>query len=92
MRTDISRSLTNSPQFAGISAGSNAGRAVSVAGRGRDSVDFGCRSVRMGLNCRMGEELRDRGRICSEDDEKKASGQSQVLPKIPEQRARLTGA
>jgi hypothetical protein len=25
MRTDVSRSLTNSPQFAGISAGSNAG-------------------------------------------------------------------
>ncbi|MGA7599327.1 MAG: hypothetical protein WCB23_15945 [Pseudolabrys sp.] len=40
----------------------------------------------------MGEELRDRGRICSEDDEKKASGQSQVLPKIPEQRARLADA
>ena len=49
-------------------------------------------SVRMGLNRRMGEKLRDRRRICSEDDEKKASGQSQVLPKIPEQRARLTGA
>ncbi len=31
MRTNVSRSLTNSPQFAGISAGSNAGRAVSVA-------------------------------------------------------------
>jgi hypothetical protein len=45
MRTDVSRSLTNSPQFAGISAGSNAGRAVSVAGRGRDSVDFGFRSL-----------------------------------------------
>ena len=45
MRTDVSRSLTNSPQFAGISAGSNAGRAVSVVNRGRDSVDFGCRSL-----------------------------------------------
>ena len=45
MRTDVSRSLTNSPQFAGISAGSNAGRAVSVAGRGRDSLDFGSRSL-----------------------------------------------
>src|SRR6267143_6067703 len=45
MRTDVSRSLTNSPQFAGISAGLNAGRAVSVAGRGRDIVDFGCRSL-----------------------------------------------
>src|SRR6266481_4128318 len=45
MRTDVSRSLTNSPQFAGISAGSNAGRAVSGAGCGRDSDDFGCRSL-----------------------------------------------
>src|SRR5258708_24339823 len=45
MRTDVSRSLTNSPQFAGISAGLNAGRAVSVAGRGRDIVDFGYRSL-----------------------------------------------
>jgi hypothetical protein len=46
----------------------------------------------MGLNRRMGEELLDRRRICPEDDEKKASGQSQVLPKIPEQRARLAVA
>src|SRR5258708_30057787 len=45
MRTDVSRSLRNSPQFAGIFAGSNAGRTVSVAGRGHDSVDFGCRSL-----------------------------------------------
>src|SRR5437899_8213629 len=45
MRTNVSRSLTNSPKFAGISAGSNAGRAVSVAGRGRYSVNFGCRSL-----------------------------------------------
>src|SRR5258707_9247638 len=45
MRTDVSRSPTNSPQFAGISAGPNAGRAVSVVGRGRDSVDFGCWSL-----------------------------------------------
>src|SRR5438067_2332258 len=34
MRTDVFRSRTNRPQFAGISAGSNAGRAVSAAGRG----------------------------------------------------------
>src|SRR5258708_20464926 len=45
MRTDVSRSLRNSPQFAGIFAGSNAGRTVSVAGRGHDSVDFGRRSL-----------------------------------------------
>jgi hypothetical protein len=45
MRTDVSRSLTNSPQFAGISTGSNAGRPVSAPGWGRDSVDFGCRSL-----------------------------------------------
>src|SRR6266436_10413592 len=45
MRTDVFRSPTNRPQFAGISAGSNAGRAVSAAGRGRVSVDFGCRSL-----------------------------------------------
>jgi predicted dinucleotide-binding enzyme len=31
MRTDVSRSLTNSPQFSGISAGSNAACAVSAA-------------------------------------------------------------
>jgi len=43
----------------------------------------------MGLNRRMGEKLRDRQRIRSEDDEKKASGQSKVLPKIPEQRTGL---
>jgi hypothetical protein len=46
----------------------------------------------MGLNRRMGEKLRDRRRICPEDDEKKSSGQSQVLPKIPEQRAGLAVA
>jgi hypothetical protein len=40
----------------------------------------------------MGEELCDRRCICPEDDKKKASGQSQVFPKIPEQRARLAGA
>src|ERR1700730_4729106 len=33
------------PAICGHFAGSNAGRAVSVAGRGRDSVDFGCRSL-----------------------------------------------
>jgi hypothetical protein len=37
MRTDVSRSLTNSPQFAGISAGSNAGR-----DRARDPAFFVC--------------------------------------------------
>jgi hypothetical protein len=41
----VLRSPTNRPQFAGVSAGSNAARAVSAAGRGRDSVDFGCRSL-----------------------------------------------
>jgi hypothetical protein len=40
----------------------------------------------------MGEKLSDRRRIGPEDDEKKASGQSQVLPKIPEQHARLAFA
>src|SRR5258708_659618 len=45
MRTDVFRSLTNSAHFAGIFAGSNGGRAVSAAGRGRDSVDFACRSL-----------------------------------------------
>ena len=45
MRTDVSRSPTNSAYFAGIFAGSNAGRAVSAAGRDRDSVDFGSRSL-----------------------------------------------
>jgi len=45
MRTDVFRSLTNSAHFAGIFAGSNAGRAVSAAGRGRDSRDFGSRSL-----------------------------------------------
>jgi hypothetical protein len=49
-------------------------------------------SVRMGLNRRMGEKLRDRRRICPEDDEKEASGQSKVLPKIPEQRTGLAVA
>jgi hypothetical protein len=34
MRTDVSQSQTNSLQFAGIFAGSNAGRAVSAADRG----------------------------------------------------------
>ena len=37
-----------------------------------------CELIRMGLDRRMGEELCDRGRICPEDDEKKASSQSQV--------------
>ena len=46
----------------------------------------------MGLNRRMGEELSDRRCIRPEDDEKKASGQSQVFPKIPEQRAGLAVA
>src|SRR5580704_5621047 len=45
MRTDVFRSLTNSAQFAGIFADSNVGRAVSAAGRGRDSVDFASRSL-----------------------------------------------
>src|SRR5262249_46016296 len=45
MRTGVSRSLTNSPHFAGIFAGSSAGRAVSSTGRGRDSVDFASRSL-----------------------------------------------
>src|SRR5467141_587085 len=45
MRTDVFRSLTNSAHFAGIFAGSNGGRAVSAAGRGRDSVDFASRSL-----------------------------------------------
>jgi hypothetical protein len=45
MRTGGSRSLTNSAQFAGIPAGSNAGRGVSAAGRGRDSANFGVRSL-----------------------------------------------
>jgi hypothetical protein len=45
VRTGVSRSLTNNPQFVGIFAGSNAGRAVSAAGSGRDSVDSGSRSL-----------------------------------------------
>jgi hypothetical protein len=45
MRTGVSQSLTNSPQFAGIFAGSNAGRAVSAADKGRDSVDFRSQSL-----------------------------------------------
>jgi hypothetical protein len=45
MRTGVSWSLTNSPQFAGIFADSNAGRAVSGADRGRDSVDFDFQSL-----------------------------------------------
>ena len=47
--------------------------------------------VRMGLKRQMGEELRYRRRLRPDDDEKKDSGQSQVLPKIPEQRARPAG-
>ena len=45
MRTGVSQSLTNSPQFAGIFAGSNAGRTVSAADKGRNSVDFGFQSL-----------------------------------------------
>jgi hypothetical protein len=45
MRTDVFRSVTNGADFAGIFAGSNAGRAVSAAGRDRDSVDFASRSL-----------------------------------------------
>jgi len=45
MRTGVSWSLTNSPHFAGIFAGSSARRAVSAAGRDRDSVDFASRSL-----------------------------------------------
>ena len=45
MITDVFRSLTNSSHFAGIFAGSNAGRSVSAAGRGRESVDFAFQSL-----------------------------------------------
>jgi hypothetical protein len=43
--TGVSWSLPKCPQFAGIFAGSNAGGAVSAAGRACDSVDFGSRSL-----------------------------------------------
>src|SRR5438309_10405877 len=45
IRTGVSWSLTNSAHFAGVSAGSLTGCAVSAAGRGRDSLDFGSRSL-----------------------------------------------
>src|SRR6266576_276055 len=45
IRTGVSWSLTNSAHFAGVSAGSRTGCAVSAAGRGRDSLDFGSGSL-----------------------------------------------
>jgi hypothetical protein len=45
IRTGVSWSLANSAHFAGVSAGSRTGCAVSAARRGRDSLDFGSRSL-----------------------------------------------
>src|SRR5205823_3472893 len=45
MRTDVFRFLTKSAHFAGIVARFNAGRPVSAAGRGCNSLDFGSRSL-----------------------------------------------
>src|SRR5262245_4535973 len=45
-RTGRSWSPTNGAHFVGISAGSNPGRAVSAAGRGRDGLEFDLQSLR----------------------------------------------
>src|SRR5467141_2884125 len=59
MRTDVSRSLTNSPQFAGISAGSNAALihgADHESGR-RAGTESALLAVALGKACELAGDL-----------------------------------